>query len=277
MSSLRTSESMFAVAMAVLALVNSDARGGPTVSLVPVDASGDHVIVGHEIILIAGAGTAEPNSNRAPNAFRTLIPQEWITYLEYRGPERVIYNDESLRAGSAADATVQNLVFKNDFDSGLAVFFNYLPNKGLLFPGTVMADEAILGNGFDTARDFITGFEIEIYRSELDPTIGQTLATYHVELWDGDPFGEIESSQQGVIASATFSNLPGPGRLHAPRGHREDDGGRPHGLDRPLRRRHLPDRLASIRPVAGHRRHLPGGKRPGGRPGGLRRDGNARR
>jgi hypothetical protein len=144
------------------------------------------------------------------------MPSDRIMAVEYEGPEVVIYNTN--RPEGVADAKALNYVYKGDYDSGYGLFLNYFPNAGAPFAsGTMHADEVILGNGFQLDKDYITGFEVKVYRSVIDPTDGKTLATVYVELWDGDPFGAVETPNKGVIASASFAGIPGPAvvTLHA--------------------------------------------------------------
>jgi hypothetical protein len=145
---------------------------------------------------------------------RRVVPQDRIMAVENDGPITVVTNDGG---GGAADTGSIAYAYKGDYDSGYGLFLNYFPNQGLLYPGTMTADEVFLGNGFQVDKDFITGFEVLMYRSSIDPTDGKTLANFTVELWDGDPFGAIETPNSGIIASATFIGLPGPGTylLHA--------------------------------------------------------------
>ena len=139
---------------------------------------------------------------------RQLLPDSKVVAVESAVPQ-VIFSGGG--AGGVATGVATNYVYKNDYFSGFGVFLNYYPSTGPFFPGTLMADEAILGNGFDPAKHSLTGMEVTIFRSSADPTNGLTLATYHVELWDGDPFGAVETPNSGVIASCTFTGVPGPG------------------------------------------------------------------
>lgn len=126
----------------------------------------------------------------------------------------VIRNDGSPLRGTTAAGEAQAYVFKNDYWSGYGVFLNYTTTTGAYFPGTMMADEMILGNGF-VPGGTITGYGLAVFRSSADPTNNNTLATYTVELWDGDPFGAIDTTgfSGAAIAGTTcvFSEVPGPG------------------------------------------------------------------
>jgi hypothetical protein len=147
---------------------------------------------------------------------RAELRPSQFTAVEYDGPVFVANN---VNRGGVADIGETAYVLKGDYDNGYGIFLNFVPNTGLIYPGgTMIADEFILGNGFQPGKDFLTGFEIKIYRSVLDPGDGKTLADITVELWDGDPFGIWETAgATGIIASATFEDIPGPavGWLHA--------------------------------------------------------------
>jgi hypothetical protein len=159
-------------------------------------------------------GTVSPvPSVKAPQVVRDIWPENRIEYVEWDGPIRTIYNDESSRIGETAEGNAEAYVFKSGDSSPYGIFLNYFPNTSPapFTLGTMMADEAILGNGFNIDTDFITGFEVMVYRSAHDPTNGKTGATYYVELWDGDPMEKVETPSKAIIGAATFTSVPGPG------------------------------------------------------------------
>ena len=122
---------------------------------------------------------------------------------------------------AAPSGPIETYIFKNDYWSGYGVFWNYEPATGLLYPGYLIADEMIMGNGFDPAYHQLSGYGAYLYRSSADPTNGAQLANYHMELWDGDPFGWIDTIGSGGYSGtkiagsdADFTGVPGPGAYY---------------------------------------------------------------
>jgi len=158
-----------------------------------------------------------PQAEDVRNFVQVLDVEPDVAFERAEIPDKipVIYSDQSPRQRSATLGSAEAYVYKNDYDSGYSIPLNYFPQTGALFPGTMMADEMILGNGFDISQDTISAYEILIYRDMLDPTNETMLANYTVELWDGDPFNAIDVTGDGYagapIASHTFTGVPGPG------------------------------------------------------------------
>ncbi len=90
-------------------------------------------------------------------------------------------------------------------DVELGVFLNYGPTTGFAFPGTMLADNLGLGNGFQPGGT-VSSYELRLFRSTLDPQEG-TLADIHVELWDGDPLCQVDTPASGYSCAP----IPGTG------------------------------------------------------------------
>lgn len=90
-------------------------------------------------------------------------------------------------------------------DVELGVFLNYGPTTGFAFPGTMLADNLGLGNGFQPGGK-VSSYELRLFRSTLDPQEG-TLADIHVELWDGDPLCQVDTPASGYACAP----IPGTG------------------------------------------------------------------
>jgi len=158
-----------------------------------------------------------PQAAHVCNLVQVMDVESEVAFERAEVPEKipVIYSDQSSRRRSATRGSAEAYVYKNEYDSGVLLSINYLPDTGLVFPGAMIADEMILGNGFDPSQDTISAYEILIFRDIRDLMNETTLADYTVELWDGDPFNVIDVTGDGYagapIASHTFTGVPGPG------------------------------------------------------------------
>lgn len=70
-----------------------------------------------------GSPSPAPIPRPVPKLERRILPESRIIRVDASGvPERVIFNDGNRRAGSTADAALQNFVYKNDYDSASLYF-----------------------------------------------------------------------------------------------------------------------------------------------------------
>ncbi len=84
------------------------------------------------------------------------------------------------------------------------VSLNFSASMGTLFPGTMIADDVGLGNGF-VGGGQISSYELTVWRSASDPQPGP--ADFHVALWDGDPFCWLDTPGDGF----SCAQIPGSG------------------------------------------------------------------
>lgn len=120
----------------------------------------------------------------------------------------VRYLNERAVGGAAA---TRAYVFKNDYISGYGMIENLNPQTGAYYPGSMFSDEAILGNGFVPGTTPVTEYETVIFRSSSDPQVALP-ALVSVALWDGDPFGAIDTSFiPSPLAVCDFTLPPGGG------------------------------------------------------------------
>jgi len=110
-------------------------------------------------------------------------------------PRHVLYSDQTLESGRTAAGAAQTVVYENWNDSGYGVVMNYNVSGGGPVPGAYSADNLGLGNGF-VGGDEISEIWITVFRSSGDLSVGQE-ATVHLELWDGDPEGFVDTAANG--------------------------------------------------------------------------------
>ncbi len=146
--------------------------------------------------------------NRNPHVFNALTGEAItrVQVVDLRaetalfGPPVAIVSNQNRAAGIVAAANIgEAVVYQNGLDSGFGVRDNYSPSTGLLFPGTMNADNLGMEGGY---AGEISRFEMAIFRSINDPLTGLGLATdLHIALWDGDPLQMIDTIGGGYAGA----------------------------------------------------------------------------
>ena len=132
-------------------------------------------------------------------------------------PVKVFYDDAAaiLRRGSGGIASTdlldgaESLAYQAVWASEVtySIFSNQQPTGAFLAEDMTLFDEFALGG-------LINGFEAQIYRSAVDPGGLVELADVEIELWDGDPLGQLDVPGAGYLGSpipgthAVFSDIP---------------------------------------------------------------------
>jgi len=136
-----------------------------------------------------------------------------VEYIDEDAPVITVYSEQSKQSGRVASGSTQTYVYRYNQLWPYGIFYNYNSTTSDLttIQGVFLADNLTFGNGFVGGMT-ISGYELYVYRSSLDPQPG--LADVHVELWDGDPFQVYDTpahGYSGAVISGTeadFLNIP---------------------------------------------------------------------
>ncbi|MCH8243212.1 MAG: hypothetical protein IH897_11470, partial [Planctomycetes bacterium] len=116
------------------------------------------------------------------------------------GPRQTIVSNQNRADGITAAGNIgEAVIYQNGQDSGFGVIDNYTAETGLIFPGTVNADNLGLAGGFTGE---IARYEMAIFRSGSDPwTVLGSATDLHLSLWDGDPFCSVDTLGDGYACA----------------------------------------------------------------------------